>query len=217
MNAKECVEYDKSAQTHGDGNMSWMQTYTGRKFSLVDPQPEDVDIVDIVASLGNIVRFNGHCGGNYTVLQHSVQVAELCNQEFRFDGLMHDAGEAYYGDITRPQKIVLNELSDGRIAEWMKRIDRVVAIALGFVFPTPLAVKHFDNVMLATEARDLMTDSPKPWEELPPPLPDVLRVWSPQESYTRFVRLYHQFRPNSKGTNRCPPYLTRPKSKQKTS
>jgi hypothetical protein len=197
--------------------MTWIQTYTGKKFSLVDPQPEDVDIVDIIAALGSIVRFGGHCRSSYTVLQHSVQVAELCNQQLRFAGMMHDAGEAYYGDITRPQKVVLNELSDGRIAEWMKRIDLVVAIAFDLPFPTPLAVKHFDDVMLATEARDLMIDPPEPWEALPPPLPDVLRVWSPQESYTRFVRLYHQFNPNPKGTSRCPPYLTRPKSKRKTS
>ena len=185
-------------------NMTWIQTYTGKKFSLVDPQPEDVDIVDIIAALGNIVRFNGHCRKNYTVLQHSVQVAELCPPILRFAGLMHDAGEAYYGDITRPQKIVLNELSNGRISEWMKRIDRVVAIAFNLTFPTPLAIKHFDNIMLATEARDLMTDPPEPWVELPPPLPDTLRVWSPQKSYTRFVDLYHLCRQSPQQGNLIP-------------
>jgi hypothetical protein len=174
--------------------MSWIQTFSGRKFSLIDPQPEDVDIGDVIDALGKIVRFGGHCHGTYTVLQHSVHVAELCNQEFRFDGLMHDAPEAYYGDITRPMKIVLRELSNGRTDEWMARIDRVVSEALGYQWPTPEAVKYVDAIMLASEARDLMGPPPEPWVALPPPVTWTVEPWGGRQTYSRFVELYHKYK-----------------------
>ena len=131
--------------------MTWIQTFSGKKFSLVDPQPEDVDIVDIISALGNLCRFNGHCRKFYSVLQHSVRVAELCGEDQRYDGLMHDAGEAYYGDITRPMKVLWNEATFGRFSEWYKRIDAVVAEALKISNPLPREVRHFDNVMLAAK------------------------------------------------------------------
>lgn len=42
-------------------NGAWIQTYTGRKFTPLSPQPEDVDIVDIAHALSLMCRFNGHC------------------------------------------------------------------------------------------------------------------------------------------------------------
>ena len=174
--------------------MTWIQTYSGKKFSLIDPQPEDVDITDVITALGNICRFAGHCR-MYSVLQHSCHVAEVCEELVRFTGLMHDAPEAYYGDITRPQKIVLDNLSDGRISQWMKRIDAVVALALGYEYPIPAPVKHADNVLLATEARDLLGPPPEPWVKLPSPLPNSIGPMNAHQVYVRFVDMYREWKP----------------------
>ena len=38
----------------------WVQTYTGRRFYVLDPQPAEIFIEDIGASLGKLCRFNGH-------------------------------------------------------------------------------------------------------------------------------------------------------------
>ncbi len=181
----------------------WIQTYTGKKFSLTDPQPEDVCIDDIVAALSRIVRFGGHCRGQYTVLQHSVHVSEIVPECHKYTALLHDAGEAYYGDITRPQKQVFRAMTTrgtrcGPVCEFDafgSQIDAAIAEALGVPYPVPEAVKHADNVMLATEARDLMVEPPEPWDCLPPPLEKTLEVWTPQRTHWRFVDAYHAHKP----------------------
>src|SRR5208283_3910606 len=162
--------------------MTWIQTWTGRKFSLLDPQPEDVCIEDIAHALTNICRFNGHCRGFYSVAQHSVHVADLVPTPYKLDALLHDAGEAYYGDITRPQKEIYRQITHhetrcGPMCDFdnfIRRIDKIIAMALHLSTPTPDCVHHADNVMLATEARDLMRKPPEPWVSLPQPLPHTV-------------------------------------------
>ena len=58
----------------------WIMTFTGRKFWVLDPQPEDVNIIDIAHALAMKVRFNGHVSRFYSVAQHSVLVAEQQEQ-----------------------------------------------------------------------------------------------------------------------------------------
>lgn len=70
---------------------------SGRKVSLVDPQPEDIYLPDIMGHLRGIRRFNGSIP--WTVLEHSVLVWLLDSTP---ESLMHDAHEAYMGDITTP-------------------------------------------------------------------------------------------------------------------
>jgi len=70
---------------------------------------DSIKLADIAHSLSNLCRFNGHCRRFYSVAQHSVLVARVV----RFlDGgmvaqrwaLLHDAHEAYVGDVIRPIK-----------------------------------------------------------------------------------------------------------------
>ena len=85
----------------------YIQTYNGKLFSLIDPQPEDVHIADIIESLSKQCRFVGHCKYFYSVAQHSVIVSNIVNEEERLAALMHDAVEAYIGDISKPLKLTL--------------------------------------------------------------------------------------------------------------
>ena len=89
--------------------MAWMRTHTGRKFSPLDPRLEDINILDIARGLATEARFAGQTDGvPYSVAQHSVYVARLC-LEYGDDndgraGLLHDASEAYMGDLIAPIK-----------------------------------------------------------------------------------------------------------------
>lgn len=64
---------------------------------------------DIAHALSQQPRFNGHTDVRYSVAEHSVNVSLLL-EEFghdplvQFAGLMHDAHEAYVGDVAAPQK-----------------------------------------------------------------------------------------------------------------
>ena len=85
----------------------YMLTASGKHFDLLDPKPEQVDHRDIFASISKLCRFTGHCDETYTVGQHSLLVTSLVPAEFRLEALMHDAAEAYTGDVGTPMKVAL--------------------------------------------------------------------------------------------------------------
>lgn len=159
-------------ETKGDGARKgyWYQTYTGREVYPVDLRPEDIDIRDIAHSLALKCRFNGACRVHYSVAAHSLHVHDYLlatKRSWNFGdvlrsvlrwGLMHDAAEAYLGDITRPVKRSL----DG-VAEIESSIQTTIAERFYLALPIPGEVLQADNVLLVTEARDLMAPPPRPW------------------------------------------------------
>ena len=84
-------------------------TYTGRTYHFLDPQDEETDIIDIAHALSLLCRYNGATPEFYSVAEHSVIVSRLVLPEFAFDGLMHDAAEAYCGDVITPLKRMLKD------------------------------------------------------------------------------------------------------------
>ena len=81
-------------------------TYTGRQYSFFDPKIEQIDILDIAHGLSLICRYGGQCARFLSVAEHSVLVSHLVSAPYALDGLMHDAAEAYCGDMILPLKIV---------------------------------------------------------------------------------------------------------------
>lgn len=81
----------------------WIHTQFGR-FYIESPEfkPEA-----IAYALGQLARYNGHSSTLYTVAEHSLLVAGLM-AELKlgdpFEGLLHDAAEAYFRDIAAPWK-----------------------------------------------------------------------------------------------------------------
>jgi uncharacterized protein len=79
-------------------------TYTGKMVCPMHPNPDDIYIEDIAHALGNICRWGGMCSEFYSVAQHSVYVSRLLPKELALAGLLHDASEAYLGDVCNPLK-----------------------------------------------------------------------------------------------------------------
>lgn len=170
---------------------TWAQTTSGVAFDLLDPRAEDVRLADIAHALSRINRFSGHTHGEpYSVAHHSMLVADLLASwgapvEVVLEGLLHDAPEAYYGDITSPVKSAvesmvarafkvlpafirdaIHELAPAaeQHARWMilaplrafmKPIDECVRGALDIPVCETDLVKRADLVALAIERRDL--------------------------------------------------------------
>lgn len=93
-----------------------IRTRSGIHFSLTEPKPEMVNVEDIAYALSNIYRWNGHCPRRISVAQHSIFVSMLaggkCEEpplqhEAEMFGLLHDAAEAYVGDLTSPLKAMI--------------------------------------------------------------------------------------------------------------
>lgn len=86
----------------------WMITFTGKRFYPLDPRPEDVNFRDIGHALSMICRYGGHIRRFYSVAEHCALMAAYFEQrgdlpKARY-ALIHDAPEAYIGDMVRPLK-----------------------------------------------------------------------------------------------------------------
>lgn len=80
------------------------RTVSGRAVDLERPTPDDILIGDIACGLSRICRYYGQLRQFYSVAQHSLIVASLVEPQYRLAALLHDASEAYLGDISRNLK-----------------------------------------------------------------------------------------------------------------
>ncbi len=141
-------------------NSTVMQTYRGGPFDLLDPRPEDVRLLDIAEALSKINRFCGNTIFPYSVAQHSVCVSGMLDGTgLELEGLLHDAVEAYTGDLTSPCKAALraiavtNGASHDVIKDLEEPIQEVIAQVFGLRHPIPLEVQRADHELLALERR----------------------------------------------------------------
>jgi hypothetical protein len=126
-----------------------MRTVSGLYIDVFNPDPADIDIMDIAIGLSHCCRWGGQLRQHYSVAQHSVICSHLLedyDEEMRLAGLMHDAAEAYMCDLPYPIKAMLPEykaVENGLL--------KAIAKKFGFGFPLPAPVKQADTVMLHVE------------------------------------------------------------------
>jgi hypothetical protein len=165
---------------------SWFQTYTNEVFDLLNPKLETIHVSDIAHGLALQCRYNGATPEPYSIAQHSILVLDLVTRKAfpqskgikDWEGhrvlfchlgnlhmvqwaLMHDAAEAYLGDIVNPLKKALPDYQkiEARLEE---------AIKERFEIETPQSVrdvvKEADTLALLIERNAFHgPNPPKPW------------------------------------------------------
>lgn len=171
---------------------AWIETYTGKKFELLDPKPDQICIEDIARALSQQCRFTGHTKRFYSVAEHCWHVSFL-SRPHKLGGLLHDASEAYLSDLSRPVKQLTPV--GAPYLELEAKLMRAISLKFGIVFPMPDEVKKADNALLFTEKEQLMTELP--WgddtstNKIREKAADIaLLCWSPEEAEKFFLERF---------------------------
>lgn len=138
-----------------------IQSASGSYLDLHNLRPEDIQVTDIAHHLSHLCRFGGATFEFYSVAEHSIHVARIVNTmlgrpDLAMAALMHDASEAYLGDVRTPMKH-MPEMAPYRKLE--AEVQEVIHQHFGI---SPLSeddyniIKQADLIMLATERRWFM-------------------------------------------------------------
>lgn len=160
---------------------TWILAGNGQPYWPAAPEMEDVDLIVIVWSLAQKVRFGGHGRKFYSVAQHSVFVSELTEailsdtlvpseDSYRFIGdvarhaLFHDAHEAYLADLPSPLKKLPWLEPEWRKLEdaWDAVIFPVLKVKTNAVIKAE--VKLTDLTAMYVEGHQIMPETPGEWE-----------------------------------------------------
>ncbi|SFI60593.1 hypothetical protein SAMN05216525_11123 [Bradyrhizobium sp. Gha] len=151
---------------------------SGAWFDFAAPHASPFTVEDIAHGLAHICRYSGQCRDFYSVAEHSLLVSDVA-AGFEFEALMHDAAEAFLGDITRPLKQMLPDYK--RIEG---EVERAIFSRFGLHAPMPREVKQADLRVLAAEQRQIMPRGTDEWlrglDVVPAPV--TVRNLSPQEA-----------------------------------
>jgi 5'-deoxynucleotidase YfbR-like HD superfamily hydrolase len=155
----------------------FLQTKSGHAFHPKEGKVSKIVIEDIAHALSHICRFNGHCRAFYSVAEHSVLVSRIIRKMWPEDveaiwaGLLHDATEAYVGDVTTPLKVTMP-----KFMELEDKIGKDIAKAFKIKWDkrTVERVKTADMIALSTEALGLFKDVSR-WSSIKSyePTPDL--------------------------------------------
>jgi len=166
-------------------------TASGINFDFDNPVSSMVCLEDIAHALAHTCRFGGHVREFYSVAQHCVMASHIVPAGDALWALMHDASEAYVGDMPKPLKNLLPDYQ-----EMEQRVEKIVLEHFGLFGPMPSSVKPADLVMLATEQRDLMPPHDDSWAALAgiEPLAQIIHPWPAPQAKREFIARFWSLR-----------------------
>lgn len=177
----------------------WFQTASEIRFDYKFVRPQMINIADIARALSRIPRFLGHTKHFYSVATHSMFVARQVPEQYALEGLLHDAAEAYIGDMPAPLKRFLQASGNTAYKDLETKIE--VAIAEAFELDDgPVArdtVKYADQRALVTEKIQLLGEPPTLWKEDElqiEPYPCKLHCDDPMMAQAAFMKTYLNLR-----------------------
>ncbi|WP_316160937.1 hypothetical protein [Bradyrhizobium sp. SZCCHNRI20481] len=167
-----------------------IRLHSGAWFDFASPHTSDFTVEDIAHGLAHICRYSGQCSRFYSVAEHSLLVSDVA-EGFEFEALLHDAAEAFIGDITRPLKQMLPDF---------KRIEAAVQNAIlkrfGVTSPLPPQIKEADLRVLAAEQRQIMPSGTDGWLSgmSITPAPIVVRHLPPEIAKSMWLERFEALR-----------------------
>lgn len=143
---------------------------SGCLFDLANPEASPINIEDIAHGLAHTCRYAAQCRRFYSVAEHSILVSNVV-EHAKLAALLHDAAEAFVGDMSKPLKQLLPEYS--RIE---KQIERVIFEHFNIEWPAPPEVKVADYSVMAAEQQILMPAGTNEWMRVERIVPADIKI-----------------------------------------
>lgn len=143
--------------------------------NLFDPDPDTIDIKDIARGLSNICRWNGQTKTFWSVAQHCCMAYDMAPNGTKLSYLLHDAEEAYWGDIIKP----LKNMFEQRMPEIIILMD-VLRKMIYAKFNVPymdINVKRADKTLLLWEFENVVKKEP-------------IKAWPSEIAYIEWMKRY---------------------------
>lgn len=164
-------------------------TLQGKLFDYRAPEHHTFCIDEIAHALSNLCRFTGHTRSFYSVAQHSVLVCDLAPPEHKLEALLHDAHEAYVGDVNSPLKALLP-----MYREVEARAEAALRAHFGLPRQKSTIVKYFDLSAYQIERFVLMPQLSGDDAAEYPPHPYPLHPLQPRDARELFLARWHKVR-----------------------
>jgi uncharacterized protein len=174
----------------------WKQTFSGKQVDFINPDPEQLCIEDIAHALAHTCRYTGHTQYFYSTAEHSIILVNYIwsnlgySKQDQFTMLMHDAAEAFLGDISSPLKALLPDYK-----KIEKNFEKVLANKFGFEYPLPDRLKQLDKRIILDEVKYLFAESVGNWEHDDyEPLNVEIAGLSPDQAKRKFLYMFHNLK-----------------------
>lgn len=161
---------------------------SGIKINLLNPTPEMFTIQDIASGLGKICRFGGQINSFYSVAQHSVLVSKIAPQELKKAAFLHDASEAYLGDVIKPLKNILGSQYETIEMFFMEAIFEKFCLDIDDL----AKIKEWDKEMLEREHEAFQKGYVQDWSKwMKNEFNYSYAIWNPNHAQAVFLAEYY--------------------------
>lgn len=174
----------------------WIQTFTGKRFDLLEPTIDMICIEDIAHHLSIENRFAGATKFAYSVGYHSVLASNQAPKHLKLEALLHDAEEAYYKDLPYHWKILIRrEIHPVFWEQSVNQTKRLIDIKYGLTFSdeSHKIIKNIDLRMSTTEKNQLLKDPPIKWNDTEPYNIEIMKL-QPENVEELFLKEYEKYR-----------------------
>ncbi len=140
----------------------FIRVNSGGYLDLLDPKPKQFTFRDIAKALSKICRYGSQCDRFYSVAEHSLHCSNVAKddclgREVQAACLMHDAAEAFIGDIIKPLKNLLPQY-----LEIEAKLEAIIESKYSVDFSNA-SVKQIDLELLFHERRSLFSEDAEVW------------------------------------------------------
>ncbi len=167
--------------------LTWMQTGSNQQLDFAAEEWIVLPIELIARALSNICRYNGHTSRYYSVAEHSVHISNMVEPELALAALLHDASEAYVGDMPTGLKRFMGINFKDLEAKATQAVARGYGLSVEQL-ESPV-IKLLDRRILGDEAQQLMPPHVF-WDKFVTeyePTGIELPCWTPEEANRRFL------------------------------